>query len=212
MFDLPPLHEGDREPSVFDHIRSWAKDRNLIDGSDQKAQTVKLMEETGELASGVAKNNIARVSDSIGDCVVVLTIIAEQYGLTIEGCIDNAYNEIKDRKGRMIDGVFVKQEDLDSIDTEVDVYSTSEDNHPFREFLLAYPCYKEKLDVVLEKEQAGESEFALAFNPEEATYIQRFIEFMKHRGYMIVRDHDNLFHLKTKFKREINWDELAKEL
>lgn len=96
----------------FNDIRQWARDRNLIDGSDRFRQMVKLVEEQGELAAGIAKGNTELVADSIGDMVVVLTILAEQSGLSIEGCIEQAYHEIKDRKGRMIDGVFVKSEDL----------------------------------------------------------------------------------------------------
>ncbi|MGL4755547.1 MAG: MazG-like family protein [Aeromonadaceae bacterium] len=96
----------------FNDIRQWARDRNLIDGSDRFRQMVKLVEEQGELAAGIAKGNAELVADSIGDMVVVLTILAEQSGLSIEGCIEQAYHEIKDRKGRMIDGVFVKSEDL----------------------------------------------------------------------------------------------------
>lgn len=97
---------------MFNDIRQWARDRNLIDGSDRFRQMVKLAEEQGELAAGIAKGNTELVADSIGDMVVVLTILAEQSGLSIEGCIEQAYHEIKDRKGRMIDGVFVKSEDL----------------------------------------------------------------------------------------------------
>lgn len=96
----------------FNDIRQWARDRNLIEGSDRFRQMVKLVEEQGELAAGIAKGNTELVADSIGDMVVVLTILAEQSGLSIEGCIEQAYHEIKDRKGRMIDGVFVKSEDL----------------------------------------------------------------------------------------------------
>lgn len=96
----------------FNDIRQWAHDRNLIEGSDRFRQMVKLVEEQGELAAGIAKGNTELVADSIGDMVVVLTILAEQSGLSIEGCIEQAYHEIKDRKGRMIDGVFVKSEDL----------------------------------------------------------------------------------------------------
>lgn len=96
----------------FNDIRQWARDRNLIEGSDRFRQMVKLVEEQGELAAGIAKGNTGLVADSIGDMVVVLTILAEQSGLSIEGCIEQAYHEIKYRKGRMVDGVFVKSEDL----------------------------------------------------------------------------------------------------
>ena len=93
----------------FNEIRQWAHDRNLIEGSDRFRQMVKLVEEQGELAAGIAKGNEFLVIDSIGDMVVVLTILAEQSGRRIESCIEQAYQEIKDRKGRMQDGVFVKE-------------------------------------------------------------------------------------------------------
>lgn len=90
-------------------IRDWADHRNLINGSDYKSQFLKLIEEVGELANALAKDNRLEIKDAIGDIVVVLTIIAEQKNLFIEDCIDAAYEEIKDRKGRMINGVFVKE-------------------------------------------------------------------------------------------------------
>lgn len=98
----------------FNEIRQWAHDRNLIEGSDRFRQMVKLVEEQGELAAGIAKGNEALVIDSIGDMVVVLTIIAAQSGVNIEACIEAAYDEIKDRKGRMRDGVFVKESDIEA--------------------------------------------------------------------------------------------------
>lgn len=98
----------------FNEIRQWAHDRNLIEGSDRFRQMVKLVEEQGELAAGIAKGNEALVIDSIGDMVVVLTIMAAQSGVNIEACIEAAYDEIKDRKGRMIDGVFVKESDIET--------------------------------------------------------------------------------------------------
>jgi NTP pyrophosphatase (non-canonical NTP hydrolase) len=94
-----------------DLIRQWATDRNLIEGSDIKSQFVKLIEEAGELANAIAKRNDIEFSDAIGDMFVVLTIIAAQNGMKIEDCIDGAWQEIKDRKGKMIDGIFHKEAD-----------------------------------------------------------------------------------------------------
>ena len=91
-------------------IQNWAWDRNLIDGSTTNAQMLKLMEEVGELAGGVCKGKVDVIKDSIGDVFVVLTIIAAKMGWSIEECVQAAYAEIKDRKGRMIQGVFVKEE------------------------------------------------------------------------------------------------------
>lgn len=73
---------------------------------------LKLIEEFGELGEGMAKQNMPLIIDSLGDMYVVMTILAMQMDIDIEKCIDIAYNEIKDRKGRMIDGVFVKESDL----------------------------------------------------------------------------------------------------
>nr|DAG96494.1 MAG TPA: NTP-PPase-like protein [Herelleviridae sp.] len=92
-------------------IKKWAEDRNLQTGNPQ-GQIMKLLEEAGELASGVAKINEPVIKDSVGDIFVVLTVLCLQLDIDIEECIDLAYNEIKDRKGKLIDGVFVKEEDL----------------------------------------------------------------------------------------------------
>lgn len=92
-------------------IIEWAKDRNL-DKADCKAQMLKLVEESGELAEGIAKDRPDQIKDSIGDVFVVLTILAEQLGLDLTDCVGLAYNEIKDRKGKMVNGVFVKEQDL----------------------------------------------------------------------------------------------------
>lgn len=96
----------------FELIRNWAHERNLVDGSDSFRQMTKLAEEMGELAHGIAKDRSDEVMDGIGDMVVVLTIMAAQNGMDIEQCIAMAWDEIKDRKGRMVDGIFVKEADL----------------------------------------------------------------------------------------------------
>ena len=72
-------------------------------------QYAKLMEEAGELAQGLLKSKDDEVVDAIGDMVVVLTNLAHLKGVTIEHCIDSAYQEIKNRKGSMVNGTFVKQ-------------------------------------------------------------------------------------------------------
>ena len=91
-------------------IQLWAWERNLINGSNPASQAVKLMEEVGELAGGICKNKADVIKDSIGDAFVVLVILAAQMGWSMEECVEAAYNEIKNRKGKMVDGVFVKGE------------------------------------------------------------------------------------------------------
>lgn len=103
------------EPSLSDTIRMilhWADHRNLVLGSTRQAQMVKLTEEVGELAGGIAKNNHEKIVDSIGDALVVLAILASQSETTLSECAYKAYLEIKDRKGKMVDGIFVKEQDL----------------------------------------------------------------------------------------------------
>lgn len=97
---------------LTNQIKYWAVDREL-NNADPKGQMLKLLEEAGELAEGIAKDRPEQIKDSIGDVYVVLTILAMQLDLDIKECIEAAYNEIKDRKGRMVDGVYVKEEDLD---------------------------------------------------------------------------------------------------
>jgi len=96
--------------SHFDLIRFWAKDRGLYDGGDPKTQALKLVEEVGETCRAILKEDAKEMVDGIGDCVVVLTNLAELIGTPIEECVDKAYNEIKDRKGKMDNGTFKKDE------------------------------------------------------------------------------------------------------
>lgn len=100
-----------REFGVTKKIKQWAKDRGL-DTADPAKQMLKLGEEYGELCQGMAKGNQEQIIDSIGDIYVVLTVLSLQLGLDINDCINQAYEEIKDRKGRMINGVFVKNADI----------------------------------------------------------------------------------------------------
>lgn len=93
----------------FTMIREWAHERGLYDKGNAKTQYLKLMEEAGELGSALLKEDRAEIIDAIGDMVVVLTNLAHMTETSIEKCIDAAYAEIKNRKGKMINGTFVKQ-------------------------------------------------------------------------------------------------------
>ena len=96
------------EISRFDKIRLWANDRGLYNSGDPKTQALKLVEEVGETCRAILKQDAKEMVDGIGDCVVVLTNLAELIGTPIEECIDKAYNEIKDRTGKMNNGTFKK--------------------------------------------------------------------------------------------------------
>jgi phosphoribosyl-ATP pyrophosphohydrolase len=107
---LSPAGIQERKVSQFDLIRSWANERGLYSGGDTKTQTLKLMEEAGEICRAVLKVDKQATMDGIGDCVVVLTNLAELAGTSIEDCIDLAYNEIKNRTGKMSNGTYVKND------------------------------------------------------------------------------------------------------
>tara|TARA_B100000780_G_scaffold275853_1_gene243326 strand:- start:625 stop:936 length:312 start_codon:yes stop_codon:yes gene_type:complete len=95
---------------TINSIIQWHYDRNLIDGSSDKDQYLKLIQEAGELSDNICKGKDIR--DDIGDMMVVLINIMERNNLTLNECLEVAYNDIKDRKGRMVDGVFVKEDDI----------------------------------------------------------------------------------------------------
>jgi NTP pyrophosphatase (non-canonical NTP hydrolase) len=95
--------------TVYDDIRAWAKAKGIYKSGDSRTQYIKLMEEAGELAQALLKNDETEVIDAIGDMVVVLTNLAKLRGHNIEDCITSSYGVIKDRQGKMINGTFVKQ-------------------------------------------------------------------------------------------------------
>ena len=92
----------------FTLIREWASERGIYSNGDVKTQYIKLMEEAGELGRAILKEDDHEFEDAIGDMVVVLTNLAHLGGTTIEHCITGAWQEIKNRKGKMSNGTFVK--------------------------------------------------------------------------------------------------------
>ena len=96
---------------MFENIRQWADERGIYDKGDTKTQLIKLQEEMGELAKATLEKDHDEVVDAIGDMVVVLTNLAHLNNVNIETCIAEAYNVISKRKGKMINGTFVKNAD-----------------------------------------------------------------------------------------------------
>ena len=99
---------AENEENVYDLIRTWATEKGIYKTGDSRTQYVKLMEEAGELAQALLKNDETEVIDAIGDMVVVLTNLAKLRGHKIEDCVVSAYGVIKDRQGKMVNGTFVK--------------------------------------------------------------------------------------------------------
>lgn len=92
---------------LVDSVVQWHRDRNLIAGTSDDKQFLKLLEEVGELAGNLARGK--DIKDDIGDILVVLVNIATRNGHTLQECLEVAWEDIKDRKGKMVAGVFIKE-------------------------------------------------------------------------------------------------------
>lgn len=92
-------------------VQDWSIAKGLHEAESSK-QFLKVAEETGEVAAALARSDKEALQDGIGDVIVTLIILAQQNQLTIKDCLQMAYDEIADRKGRMVNGVFVKDSDL----------------------------------------------------------------------------------------------------
>lgn len=92
---------------LIENVKAWAKERGI-----DKQPARKTVEELGELSSAYSRQNKAMMIDSLGDTAVCLINLATQMGLDFNECLEHAYNEIKDRKGKTVNGVFVKDADL----------------------------------------------------------------------------------------------------
>lgn len=94
--------------NTAEQVVQWASNKGLIEDSTWEAQYIKLAEEKDELMVALMAKDADSIEDELGDCLVVLTVIAAQQGLTIEQCYKRAYNKISKRKGKTINGIFVK--------------------------------------------------------------------------------------------------------
>ena len=92
----------------FQQIRDWATERNLYEKGDAKTQYLKLQEEAGEVARAILKNDEPEIIDGLGDTLVVLINLSHLAGYKLEDCLASAYEVISKRKGKMINGTFVK--------------------------------------------------------------------------------------------------------
>jgi len=92
-------------------VKQWAADKNLLRRNNANFQMLKVMEEVGETAGALARNNIDDVKDGIGDSFVTLIILSYQLGFEPKECLEAAWDEIKDRTGKTENGVFIKSED-----------------------------------------------------------------------------------------------------
>jgi NTP pyrophosphatase (non-canonical NTP hydrolase) len=95
--------------NIKDKVLEWANERNLLHNENALKQYSKLQEESNELLIGILNKDPYEIIDALGDIQVVLIILANQLGFDIDECLESAYNEIKDRKGKTIGGNFIKE-------------------------------------------------------------------------------------------------------
>lgn len=102
---MPDTNQLERE------VLAWAKDRGILDSATPERQFCKTLEEVSELLDAIQNDNTTEVMDAIGDIMVTLIIQCSFWGVTLNDCLQDAYDVISKRSGKMVNGVFVKDED-----------------------------------------------------------------------------------------------------
>lgn len=135
----------------FQSIRDWAANKGIYEKGDPLTQYAKLMEEVGELAKSLLNKDEAEFQDAIGDCTVVLTNLAKLKGYNIEDCVNGSYQVIAKRKGKMINGTFVKESDLPK--TSEQIYEDAKNNGTAIDAVeLASTILREEIEKQLQNE------------------------------------------------------------
>ena len=94
--------------NIKEKVLQWGAERNLLHNENALKQYSKLQEESNELLLSILDKDPYEQIDAIGDIQIVLIILANQLGFDIDECLESAYNEIKDRTGKTVNGNFVK--------------------------------------------------------------------------------------------------------
>jgi NTP pyrophosphatase (non-canonical NTP hydrolase) len=162
-------------------VEQWAKDKGL-DQADPKVQFLKVAEEFGEIASAMARSNDELFKDSVGDVIVTLIILSMQKGTNVQECLEMAYNEIKGRTGKMVDGVFVKSSDLEDSDE-----SKITDEQAWNKVAEAYPESAQSLRNTLDNAVFGKT------GEHQKPVVPQFVAdwFEEHKGESL---ENNLFY------------------
>jgi NTP pyrophosphatase (non-canonical NTP hydrolase) len=95
---------------IKDLVLQWAEERDLLNPEYKFQQLAKITEELGELNRAVLKNDLFGITDGLGDVQVTLIILAKQLGLDYNACLNVAYEEIKNRTGKTVNGTFIKND------------------------------------------------------------------------------------------------------
>ena len=91
-------------------VEQWAEDRGILEKATTLKQALKTQEEVTELVNAIVDNDFEEVKDAMGDILVTLIIQAKMQRVSLEACLEGAYNIISKRTGKMVNGQFVKDE------------------------------------------------------------------------------------------------------
>lgn len=94
---------------LIQKVESWAQERDLLKPENIYPQMMKVTEEVGELCRGILKKDQLLIADSYGDVLVTLIIASAQTGHNLIECLEGAFEEIKNRKGKTENGTFIKE-------------------------------------------------------------------------------------------------------
>ena len=95
---------------LINNVKLWAENKNLLKKENTQAQMLKVLEEVGETAGALLKKKDKEILDGLGDSFVTLIILCYQLGLEPKDCLQAAWDEIKNRKGKTVNGTFIREE------------------------------------------------------------------------------------------------------
>ena len=94
---------------LINNVKIWAEEKKLLKKENSQAQMLKVLEEVGETAGALLKGKKGDIIDGLGDSFVTLIILCYQLELEPEECLQAAWDEIKNRKGKTINGTFIRE-------------------------------------------------------------------------------------------------------
>lgn len=114
----PPVHEHYNSypnlhlANLINKIDNWGRDRQLVreHGCTALAQFKKLREEIDEWEEAIKNGEDVKMVDGGGDAITVIIQILRLTQVTMVESLERAYSEIRYRKGKMVDGIFIKEE------------------------------------------------------------------------------------------------------
>ena len=89
-------------------VEQWAEEKGILSKATPLTQAIKTQEEVNELYRAILDDNRDEIKDAIGDIMVTLIVQCKMQGMDLQDCLESAYNVIKNRTGKMVGGIFVK--------------------------------------------------------------------------------------------------------